>query len=234
MTVRRLFYLCRVSINKSIQAEISFFKHKLLEYEERGLKVFASSSFQGHSIPMLEIISSIAPETPIFFLDTGFHFPETLSFRNQVTDRFHLNTIDLTSPIPKSGQMGNGNRLMFATDPDTCCFMNKTLPMEPVLKEYDVWISGLRADQNSHRKNLAYEASTPQGAMRFHPMLNWTQEMIDEYIDIKRLPKHPLEEKGYRSIGCLPCTQVTHDSRDGRWAGMKKTECGLHTELIEK
>jgi phosphoadenosine phosphosulfate reductase len=108
--------------------------------------------------------------------------------------------------------------------------------MEPLMTKHDVWINGIRADQNANRKNMKKEQKTPQGAFRYHPMLNWTNKMIFEYIKEYNLPKHPLEAKGYLSIGCEPCTKRYNagDERDSRWFGMKKTECGLHTDLVEK
>lgn len=220
----------------SIAAEMALFESQIAAYEAKGLRIFASSSFQGHSIPMLKIIADIAPHIPIYFLNTGYHFPETLWFRDHICEKYGLTLANVSSPIPKSGQRTQGGQLMFAQDPDYCCHMNKTLPMEPVLREYDVWISGLRRDQNENRRNMAKEANGPHGTLRYHPMLDWNQEMIDAFIEEHQIPEHPLAEQGYYSVGCMPCTQKPKggNARDGRWAGMKKTECGLHTTLIEQ
>src|SRR5690606_29623523 len=130
-------------------------------------------------------------------------------------------------------QRDASGKLMFASDPTYCCYMNKILPLEPVIKEMDVWISGVRGDQTANRKAMHEEEYTPDGSLRYHPMLHWNSKMIYQYAKAYNLPKHPLEEKGYLSIGCEPCTQSMFDemaARGGRWSGMKKTECGLHTD----
>lgn len=217
----------------------NLYAEKIEAYKSQDLKLFASSSFQTHSIPMLKILSEVDNSIPVYFLQTGYHFPETLQYKQQIADWLDLNVIDLTSPIPKTQQMTANGQLMFAQNPDSCCHMNKTLPMEPILASHDVWITGVRKDQNENRSNLDYEAPGKYGTKRFHPMLEWTQEMIDHYIDQHRIPAHPLEAEGYHSIGCEPCTQKPNGmsaitDRGGRWSGMKKTECGLHTDLIEK
>lgn len=109
--------------------------------------------------------------------------------------------------------------------------------MEPILKSKDVWINGIRADQNANRAGMKEEEQTPQGAMRYHPMLSWTSKDIFDYRKEFDLPPHPLEAKGYLSIGCEPCTRrllPSEDERSARWFGMNKVECGLHTDLIKK
>lgn len=108
--------------------------------------------------------------------------------------------------------------------------------MEPVMMEYDVWINGIRADQNANRRNMKVEQPAPHDCLRFHPMLDWSNKMIYEYINEHDLPRHPLDDKGYQSIGCEPCTRKfdLNNERDARWFGMNKTECGLHTELVTK
>lgn len=227
-----------------LAAATEHFEGKLSQYRNSGKRLFASSSFQTHSLPMLHLLGRFAPETPVYFLDTGFHFPETLAFREQIPQRLGITVMDLRSPVGKLGQRDAAGQLLFASDPDHCCYLNKTLPMETVLPRYDVWISGLRRDQNSHRKQLGEEAPGPHGSLRWHPMLDWTSKMIWEYRKIYHLPEHPLEAKGYLSVGCEPCTarwlgQEDHQNteaadRSGRWAGLKKTECGLHTDLIAK
>lgn len=109
--------------------------------------------------------------------------------------------------------------------------------MEPVLAQYDVWISGVRKDQSETRKAMDYEQPGKHGAMRFHPMLDWTNKLIFQYIKDYQLPRHPLEDAGYLSIGCEPCTMkmatLLDNDRTGRWFGLNKSECGLHTDLIQ-
>jgi phosphoadenosine phosphosulfate reductase len=108
--------------------------------------------------------------------------------------------------------------------------------MDDFMANFDVWINGVRADQTATRKQMSIEAASPNGKWRYHPILNWDNKMIYEYAKHYQLPKHPLEEKGYLSIGCEPCTRKFEldSDRSARWFGQKKTECGLHTELIVK
>jgi phosphoadenosine phosphosulfate reductase len=211
-------------------------KEQLNSYTQNGKKMFATSSFQTHSIPMLHIISAINPGIPVYFINTGFHFPETLLFRDFVASKLKLNLVDLHSMVPRIQQRDGIGNFYFTSDPDHCCYINKTQPMEPLLHENAVWINGIRADQNANRKNMQVEQKGPNGSLRYHPMLNWSSKMIYQYINEHQLPKHPMDEKGYVSIGCEPCTRKVDlsDERSGRWFGMKKTECGLHTDLVSK
>ncbi|WP_367388021.1 phosphoadenylyl-sulfate reductase [Lewinella sp. LCG006] len=223
------------AIPEELIVQRELFAERLHAYREAGLKVFASSSFQTHSIPMLHLISELDASIPIAFLQTGFHFPETLEYRDQIAEQLGLRVINVESAVPKLAQRDAVGRFHFASDPSYCCFLNKTKPMEPLLGEYDVWITGVRRDQNANRNNFQLEAPGPFGTTRFHPMLDWNNKMIHQYRKLYGLPPHPLEAQGYLSIGCAPCTQKFNlgdpNDRGGRWAGLKKTECGLHTDL---
>ncbi|MEX2380703.1 MAG: phosphoadenylyl-sulfate reductase [Vicingaceae bacterium] len=217
--------------------DTSDIQRQISHYQKAGKKLFATSSFQSHSIPLLHIISEIDNQIPIYYLNTGYLFPETLEFKDQLAERLNLNFISLESVIPKSQQKDENGQLFFTSDPDYCCFLNKTQPLQPILSMHDVWINGIRADQNANRAGMKVEEKTPQGAVRYHPMLHWSSKDIFEYRKAHDLPAHPLEKEGYLSIGCEPCTQKmlgNNDERTARWFGMNKVECGLHTDLISK
>ena len=223
-------------MNKKIEQEISVFQQYLKKYESEGKKVVASSSFQTHSIPMLHIISKLEATIPIYFLQTGFHFPETIQYKNQIAELYNLNVIEIESAVPKSMQRDSKKQFYFVSNPTYCCHINKVVPMDEVMREHDVWISGVRKDQSKTRSDFSLEAAGPHNSTRFHPMLNWDEKMIWNYVHEHNIPHHPLEAQGYFSVGCEPCTapSFTADGeRAGRWAGMKKTECGLHTELTK-
>lgn len=212
-------------------------KDKVTRYREEGKSLFTSSSFQSHSLVMLHIISRVDSTIPVYFINTGYHFPETIKFKDHITALFGLNTIDLKSEVPKHMQRDAEGRLMFTSDPDHCCYLNKTQPMDSALRSYDVWINGVRADQSSVRAAMKIEQPAPYNTIRFHPMLDWSAKMIWQYQKEYKLPTHPLEEKGYVSIGCEPCTRKLDpgmQEREARWYGLKKVECGLHTELVTK
>ncbi len=215
----------------------SAIQEKIEAYIRAGKRLFTSSSFQSHSLVLLHIVSRIDKSIPVYFINTGYHFPETIKFRDQIIELFGLNTIDLLSEVPKYMQRDGEGKLLFASDPDHCCYLNKTQPMDGILRTYDVWINGVRADQSAVRAAMSVEQPAPYATIRFHPMLNWSAKMIWEYQKQYSLPKHPLEEKGYVSIGCEPCTRrldPAMQEREARWYGLKKVECGLHTELISK
>jgi phosphoadenosine phosphosulfate reductase len=216
--------------------EITPIINKIKEYKASGKRMFTTSSFQTHSVVLLHLISRIDPSIPVYFLNTGYHFAETISFRDQVASILGLNVINLNPHVPKTMQRNSGGDLLFTSDPDYCCFLNKVQPVESLFSFYDIWISGVRADQNTFRKQLQEEEPSQQNTIRYHPLLNWTQNAIEKYMLIHKLPVHPLEQKGYKSIGCEPCTRPAEkaDIRNGRWYGMKKTECGLNSELIKK
>ncbi|WP_082674552.1 phosphoadenylyl-sulfate reductase [Thiohalocapsa sp. ML1] len=207
---------------------------RLRDYRARGLSVFASSSFQSQSVPLLHILSGIAPRIPVYFMDTGYLFPETLAFRDHLADLFGLDVVTVRPATPKIRQLGADGHLLFASDPDSCCHLNKVLPMEPIVARHDVWVSGIRADQTAVRKAMLAEQQGPYGVLRYHPLLHWTAADIEAYSGLHALPSHPLDASGYRSIGCEPCTRRPQDrdhARGGRWQGLEKKECGLHTDL---
>ncbi|SHG58709.1 phosphoadenylylsulfate reductase (thioredoxin) [Chryseolinea serpens] len=208
---------------------------KLNEYKEAGKTLFTTSSFQSHSLVLLHILSRIDRSIPVYFINTGYHFPETVSFRDQITEQFGLNTIDLKSDVPKFMQRDPEGRLLFTSDPDHCCHLNKTAPMDAILLAKDIWINGVRADQSAVRAAMKVEQPAKHGCLRFHPMLDWNPKMIWQYQKEYKLPKHPLEEKGFVSIGCEPCTRKLDpemQEREARWFGMNKVECGLNTDLV--
>ncbi|MBC7451372.1 MAG: phosphoadenylyl-sulfate reductase [Cytophagales bacterium] len=207
---------------------------KIRSYQEKGLKLFTSSSFQTHSIVLLHVLSEIDHSIPVYFINTGYHFPETVTYRDQIADLLNLNLKVVSSATPRNMQKDAEGRLLFTSDPDYCCYLNKVQPLDAVLPEYDIWINGVRADQSAVRKGFNIEQPAPHNTTRFHPMLDWDVRMIEKYIKEHNIPRHPLEEKGYLSIGCEPCTRKFDPetyNRQGRWFGLNKTECGLNTDL---
>ena len=222
-------------------SRIARIQAELVAYHARGQRVFATSSFQSNSVVLLHLLARLAPEVPVYFLQTGFHFPETLQFRRALTRRLGLDIRDLRAPLSRHHQVTSNGRLLFAEDPDRCCHVNKVLPLEPVLAAHDVWVSGVRASQSSTRAAMGRTAPGRGGVERFHPIIDWNARDVYQYVQAHDLPPHPLEASGYLSVGCAPCTRRPMDEPDlggpevpvdgeraGRWAGMQKTECGLH------
>ncbi len=217
--------------------ELEEIEKKILGYKEKGKKLFTTSSFQTHSLVMLHILSRIDNSIPVYFINTGYLFPETLTFRDEVAMKFGLQIMDLKPDTPKYLQKDRNGKLMFTTDPDHCCYLNKTQPMEKVLASYDVWINGVRADQSAIRSAMKVEQPAPFDTIRYHPVLDWDKKKIFRYIKEFDLPRHPMDSNGYMSIGCEPCTRkmdLEMQEREARWFGLNKVECGLHTDLISK
>jgi phosphoadenosine phosphosulfate reductase len=193
-----------------------------------------SSSFQMQSLPLLHIISQVAPQLPVIFLDTGYHFPETLVFRDWLVREWGLNLKTVKRANSQDEFVRRYGENLYRRDPDLCCYINKVEPMQQVMEGLRGWISGIRRDQSPMRVNTQIVEQTPQGVIRVHPMAIWTRRDIWHYIHKHNLPEHPLFTQGYLSIGCSPCTRPVYaeeDERNGRWDGRQKTECGLHTLL---
>lgn len=187
-------------------------------------KVLVTSSFAATSAYFLHIIATINPAQKIHFINTGFHFPETLEYRDYLQDKFKLDIIDV-HPDPHHFQYAL-NEQLWDTDPDLCCSVNKVQPLDEVKDQYDVWVSSLMGWQSDHRANLDIFEER-RGIIKFNPMIDVTREERDVYIQEHDLPFHPLVAEGYSSIGCSHCT-VHGEGRSGRWQGKPKTECGLH------
>lgn len=210
------------------------FKQNIEKMEQANQRPFLSSSFQSNSVVLLHLVSVVKPEIPVVFLNTGFLFSETFEYREQLTDRLGIRIAEYKSSIPKLQQRDAQGRFLFTTDPDACCRMNKVIPMQRVLEDFDVWINGVRAGQSSVRKSFSTWQSLGDGKWRYHPILHLDNRMVYQYIKHFNLPLHPLHDRGFESLGCEPCTQkipVDSGNRDGRWMGLNKTECGLHTEI---
>lgn len=215
-----------------MKEELAKIKDQLNHYHHLGKTLCLTSSFQTHSLPLLHIVSTVLPNIPVLFIDTGFHFPETYAFRNEITEKWGLNLIILTSESSKVQQRDDEGKFYYSNNPEYCCHLNKVLPLNKEVEKYDVWIAGLRRDQTAFRQGLDGQQLLSNGQIKYHPILEWNSKMIFDYRKEHNLPAHPLEHEGYLSIGCQPCTHnVIEDAeRNGRWYGSKKSECGIHLE----
>jgi phosphoadenosine phosphosulfate reductase len=202
-------------------------------YAEFGSRVVVTSSFQTQSVCLLYLISKVCPNVEVLFLNTGFHFAETLEFRDRLIDEFRLNVIDVTSELGHIKFMEVYGKL-YQRDPDKCCFINKTAPLKQYMMGYDAWITGVRKDQTKNRSKLEVFNLQEDGKLKICPLINWTEKDLWTFHNKHKLPDHPLLSMGYYSIGCAPCTRPifdNNDKRSGRWFGNNKTECGIHTDI---
>jgi len=187
-------------------------------------RVLVTSSFAATSAYFLHIISTIRPDQTIHFIDTGFHFPETIQYRQYLIDLFKLKVEDVKAEDWK--HQFTVDDKTYERDPDFCCSINKVEPLELIKPNYKVWMSSLMHWQTDHRAGLpVFELR--RGVLKFNPMIDVTRAERDAYIAEHQLPFHPMVARGYSSIGCTHCT-VAGDGRSGRWMGKPKTECGLH------
>lgn len=187
-------------------------------------KVLVTSSFAATSAYFLHIISTIRREQPIAFIDTGYHFPKTLEYRDYLVERFGLTVFDVRAEDWK--HQFTQQEKTYERDPDFCCSINKTEPLDAIKPRYQVWVSSLMRWQTDHRAGLEM-FELRRGLLKFNPMIDVSREQRDAYIRDHALPFHPMVAQGYSSIGCTHCT-VAGEGRSGRWQGKPKTECGLH------
>ncbi|WP_128892065.1 phosphoadenylyl-sulfate reductase [Erythrobacter sp. HKB08] len=192
------------------------------------------SSFGAESAVLLHLLAQVDPATPVMFLDTGKHFPETLAYRDLVIDRLGLTNLIILHPDLEALQAKDETGLRWSYDPDGCCEIRKVQPLAKALSQYDASFTGRKAFQSATRANLPrfeIDTSDAQGRLKINPLIDWDAERIAAYFAEHELPAHPLVERGYPSIGCSPCTSKVapgEDPRSGRWKGWDKTECGIH------
>ena len=197
------------------------------------------SSFGAESAVLLHLVSEIDRSIPVLFLETGKHFPETLAYRDELTDLLGLNRVDVYPELADL-QSRDETRLRWSYDPDGCCELRKVRPLEKALAPFDASLTGRKAFQSSTRANLPrfeVDTSDAQGRLKVNPLIDWKAEDIAAYMSVHELPRHPLVERGFPSIGCSPCTRAVapgEDPRAGRWSGWDKVECGIHTVSTPK
>jgi phosphoadenosine phosphosulfate reductase len=187
-------------------------------------QVLVTSSFAATSAYFLHILSRIRPDQLIHFIDTGYHFPETLEYRRYLVERFGLRVEDVRAEDWK--HRFTVDEKTYERDPDFCCSINKVEPLDAIKPRHAVWVSSLMRWQSDHRAELPL-FERRRGIIKFNPMIDVSREERDRYIAEHDLPFHPLVARGYASIGCTHCT-VAGEGRSGRWIGKPKTECGLH------
>ncbi len=187
-------------------------------------EIMLTSSFAATSAFLLKVISDVNREQQVYFIDTGYHFQETLEYKERLTKKYGLQVKSL-SAVKEEHEFTTTDET-WKKNPDFCCYINKVKPLDIIKAQYTVWVSGLMEWQSDHRASLDIFESRGD-ILKFYPLLDTTREERDEFIQKHNLPFHPLVAKGYHSIGCSHCT-VAGDERSGRWNNNPKTECGLH------
>jgi phosphoadenosine phosphosulfate reductase len=195
-----------------------------------GTRLVVTSSMQ--DAVLVHLVSHIAPGIDVLFLDTGYHFTETLGTRDAVAATYDVNLITVTPQHTVAEQDARHGSRLHDRDPDLCCALRKVTPLDRALACYDAWATGLRRVEAPGRAGtpvVSYDAK--RGKVKIAPIAGWTDSDINHYITEHGILVNPLRSAGYLSIGCAPCTRAVaigdHD-RAGRWAGLAKTECGIH------
>ena len=187
-------------------------------------EIMLTSSFAATSAFLLKLFSEVNRDQLIYFIDTGYHFDETLKYRKKLAELYGLKVRSI-SALKEEHDFTRTDET-WKKNPDFCCHINKVKPLDIIKAKYTVWVSGLMEWQSDHRSTLDIFENRGE-ILKFYPLLDVTKKERDEFIAKHELPFHPLVSKGYSSIGCSPCT-APGDERSGRWNNSPKTECGLH------
>jgi phosphoadenosine phosphosulfate reductase len=187
-------------------------------------EIMLTSSFAATSAFLLRVFSRVNSAQKIYFIDTGYHFDETLEYMERLTDLYGLNVESIGAE--KWQHDFTTSDETWKKDPNLCCSLNKVKPLELIKEQFSVWVSGLMEWQSDHRASLDIFEERG-GILKFYPLLDVSKVEREKYITVNKLPFHPLVAKGYSSIGCKHCT-VPGEDRSGRWNNNPKTECGLH------
>jgi phosphoadenosine phosphosulfate reductase len=198
--------------------------------EHAGGPLAVAGSMQDAVLPHL--VSRVVPGVDVLFLDTGYHFAETLGTRDAIAATYDVNLITLTPRQTVADQDAAYGPALHDRDPDRCCGLRKVAPLDRALRRYDAWATGLRRVEAPTRAGtpmVSYDAR--RGKVKIAPLVAWSDQDVEDYIASHGILINPLLTAGYRSIGCAPCTRAVvagEDPRAGRWAGSVKTECGIH------
>ena len=192
--------------------------------------VVASSMADTH---LVHLAQAAAPGIDVLFLDTGYHFAETIGTRDAVAQAYKVNLVSITPRQTVAEQDAEFGPKLHDREPDRCCALRKVEPLERGLKPYAAWINGMRREESPTRADIrVVDYDAKRNMVKISPLAAWTQDEVDAYIAANQVLINPLFLDGYTSIGCEPCTRRPlpgEDPRAGRWAGFGKTECGLHT-----
>lgn len=181
---------------------------------------------------MVDLVSGVVPGIDVVFLDTGYHFPETLGTRDAVAQTYPVNLITVQPTRTVAEQDRDLGPRLYGRDPNLCCHLRKVEPLQRALEPYDAWLTGLRRDEAVTRRDVGVvQWDARKKKVKVNPIARWTQADVDAYVAEHGVLVNPLQYDGYPSIGCAPCTRRVAegaDPRSGRWAGTGKVECGLH------
>jgi phosphoadenosine phosphosulfate reductase len=194
-------------------------------------KIAVISAFAAESVVLLHQVAQVDPSTPVLFLNTHKLFGETMRYRDRIQEMLGLTDIRSVGPHPDDRRAQDPEGTLWSRNPDACCHFRKVVPLRRALVGFDAVVTGRKRFQTSERAGLE-KVEFAEGRVRFNPLVDWSLADLIAYMDEHKLPKHPLINDGYPSIGCVPCTRrvaAGEGYRDGRWSGWEKDECGIHS-----
>jgi len=207
-------------------------------WENVGPRLALSTAFGASGLVLIDIARRVVPDLPVFTIDTGYLFKETLELKDRLEQKYGLAIESVHPEQTVEEQDRTLGQDLFGRDADHCCYMRKVEPLHRKLAELDGWVASLRRDQGESRRHIRVLEPFPTRGDRlvakFNPMAKWTKKDVWDHILTNDVPYNPLMDQGYPSIGCRPCTKAVQegdDERSGRWAGQGKTECGIHLPL---
>ena len=192
------------------------------------------SSFGADSAVLLHLVAQVDPSLPVYFLETGKHFPETLAYVETLKRQLGLINVFSIHPDPADIARFDPDGTLWETDPDSCCHIRKTEPLEPITEQFGGWVTGRKRYQTAERGVLPHFELTSDDRIKVNPLAHFTDADVNAYKREHGLPEHPLFANGFKSIGCAPCTSMVADGEDpraGRWRGLDKKECGIHFDF---
>ena len=195
------------------------------------------SSFGADSAVLLHLVAQVDPSLPVYFLETGKHFPQTLAYVETLKKQLSLINVQAIHPDPADIARFDPDGKLWETDPDSCCHIRKTEPLEPITEQFGGWVTGRKRFQTAERGVLPHFELTTDDRIKINPLAYFSDADVNQYKIAHGLPEHPLFSEGYRSIGCAPCTSAVaegEDPRAGRWRGLNKKECGIHFDFNGK
>ena len=195
-------------------------------------RVVMGTGFGPPGIVLLDMLFKVTRDISVFYIDTGFLFDQTYDLKDKLQKKYGFELLRISTDLTPEMQEDQYGEKLWEKDPDSCCNIRKVLPLKDTLKNYDVWITGIRKKQTEVRnQSNLIEFESRFEVIKINPLINWTHVEVWDYIKTHNLPYNPLHDRNYPSIGCQQCTSPVcsgEDDRSGRWKGSNKTECGLH------
>lgn len=201
-------------------------------FDTFGDRVAMATGFGPSGVSLMHMLSRVQRDATVFYLDTDLLFPETHDLKRRLSDLLGIRIARIHSGLSLQDQGRKEGPNLWRTNPDRCCFLRKVRPLRQFLSTKDAWITGIRRDQSPTRHGIrVVEWDPAHELVKINPLATWTEAQIWQYIQLHDLPYNPLHDRGYPSVGCIPCTHPVEDGDDpraGRWKGHEKLECGIH------